>query len=62
MLANGVIKYSVSPFLSPIMLQAKKSDEYRLSLDSRALDKVTVGDAHYMNRPKGIFNRLHGAQ
>lgn len=43
MLAHGVIKFNISLHSCLVLLQAKKSSEYRLRMDTRKLNKVTVG-------------------
>lgn len=55
MLTNGVINYSISPFSSPEMPNSKTPGDNRLGIDLRALNKVILGDAHYMNRSKKYF-------
>lgn len=41
MLAAGLIQYSISPFLSPVLVK-KEDRSWRLYVDYRALNKVTV--------------------
>ncbi|KAI8425605.1 hypothetical protein MSG28_011422 [Choristoneura fumiferana] len=42
LLENGIIRPSTSPYASPIVLVRKKTGEYRLCIDFRALNKRTV--------------------
>lgn len=44
LLKQGVIRPSDSPYASPIVLVKKKNGEYRMCVDYRALNKLTVRD------------------
>jgi hypothetical protein len=51
MLDDGIIRHSTSPWNSPIILVKKKPDasgkqKWRLVVDFRRLNKVTVGDSY----------------
>ncbi|CAH2088533.1 unnamed protein product [Euphydryas editha] len=48
LLENDIVRPSVSPFASPIVLVRKKSGEYRLCIDYRALNKNTVRENYPM--------------
>ena len=44
LLAEGIIRESNSPYSSPIVLVGKKSGSYRLCVDYRELNKITIKD------------------
>src|ERR1043165_3421461 len=50
MLEKGVIKKSMSPWASPIVLVPKKNGERRFCIDLRKVNKVTKRDEHPLPR------------
>lgn len=46
LLSQGVIRHSVIPFSSPIILVKKKDETWHMCMDLRALNKVTVLDKY----------------
>lgn len=48
LLKNGIIQPSTSPYASPVVLVRKKTGEYRLCIDYRALNKKTVRENYPM--------------
>lgn len=48
LLANGIVRPSTSPYASPIVLVRKKTGEYRLCIDYRALNKKTIRENYPM--------------
>ena len=62
LLSQGRIKPSNSPWSSPILLAKKHDGSYRLCIDYRRLNAVTVKDAKPLPRSNDILESLGGAQ
>ena len=60
MLELGVIKKSVSPYSSPVVLVPKKDGSVRFCIDFRKLNKVTEFDAEPMPNMEEVINRMSG--
>ena len=60
MLELGVIKKSVSPYSSPVVLVPKKDRSVRFCIDFRKLNKVTKFDAEPMPNMEEVINRMSG--
>ncbi|XP_072153666.1 uncharacterized protein [Bemisia tabaci] len=63
MLPQKIIRHSNSPYSSPILMVPKKSDasgqtKWRLCVDYRALNKVTIGDAYPLPSISTILDNL----
>lgn len=62
MLDKGVIQHSASPFASPVVLIKKKDGGWRLCIDYRALNRLTIKNRYHIPLIEDLFNELGGAQ
>lgn len=61
MLASGEITTSTSPYAAPVLLVKKKSGEWRMCCDYRALNKLTVREHFPMPHITDLLNQLRGS-
>ncbi|MCO5587867.1 hypothetical protein L7F22_041819 [Adiantum nelumboides] len=58
---KGMVRPSSSPFCSPVLLVHKKNGSYRMCVDYRALNKLTVKNQFPVPRIEDLFDKLQGS-
>ena len=61
MLHNEIIRPSVSPWNSPLLLVKKKDNSVRFVCDFRALNNVTKKDSYPLPHVRDVLDKMHGS-
>ena len=60
LLHDGLIVPTNSPFAAPLLMVKKPDGSYRLCIDYRKLNAVTIKDRYPLPNPSMIFDKLAG--
>ena len=61
LLSKGFIRPSVSPWGAPVLFVKKKDGSFRMCIDYRQLNKVTIKNKYPLPRIDDLFDQLQGA-
>ena len=59
---RGFIRPNISPWGAPVLFVKKKDDTWRLCIDYRQLNKVTIRNKYPLPRIDDLFDQLQGAK
>ena len=62
LLNKGYIRPSATPWGAPILFVKKKNGSFRLCIDYRELNKVTIKNKYHLPRIDDLLDQLQGAK
>jgi hypothetical protein len=62
LLERGYIRQNKSPFGAPVLFISKKDGKFRMCIDYRALNKITIKKNYPLPRVDDLLDRLAGAK
>ena len=62
LVSKGIVRPSTSPWGAPVLFVKKKDGSFRLCIDYRELNKVTIRNQYPLPRIDDLFDQLQGAR